>query len=212
MEKLTAAALAAAFALGSHAHAANLITNGSFEHFDDAFEVFDGGNWKVYNALPGWTVEEGPGIELQTHDTVGFAPQHGTYYAELDSHPGPDSNSRIEQTIEGLDAGSYRLSFYYAPRTHDPHTNGIAFGAEGIGSHAVTGTSDPVREWQLVTYDFVVDAMGPVTIFFEAGGTADTLGGFVDNIQLEAVPLPGAAAFLLTGLAGLGMARRKRAA
>ena len=76
----------------------------------------------------------------------------------------------------------------------------------------VNGDGDPKRQWQLVTYEFFVETAGPVSIFFEAGGTADTLGGFIDDIELVATPLPGAAAFLLTGLAGLGMARRKRAA
>lgn len=237
MKKVTIAALAAACAMGSYAHAANLITNGSFEDEtggfmgrtddgDGAQSVADvkaatGGkaSWEVFNGLPGWRVESGPGIELQTEKTLGLKPKDGAVYAELDSHPnnGGNSNSRIEQILK-LDVGSYKLSFWFAPRTGDSTTDGINFGVAGdtavvTGSGGmINGAGDNKLEWKLVTYDFEVTTAGLVSLFFVAGGTADTLGGFIDNIHLEAVPLPGAAAFLLTGLAGLGIARRKRAA
>lgn len=81
IKNVTIAALAAAFAMGSYAHAANLITNGSFE--EDV--VFTGTkSWEVFpNGLTGWEVTKGEGIELQTEPTLGLTPQDGDYYAEL---------------------------------------------------------------------------------------------------------------------------------
>jgi hypothetical protein len=52
---------------------------------------------------------------------------------------------------------------------------------------------------------------GSNTLEFRAVGTSETLGGSLDNVTVEAVPLPGSLGLLGAGLAALGFARRRRA-
>ncbi|MBB5686620.1 PEPxxWA-CTERM sorting domain-containing protein [Sphingobium boeckii] len=47
-------------------------------------------------------------------------------------------------------------------------------------------------------------------IVFRASGTDDTLGGYIDNINLTAVPEPGTWALLFTGFLAIGSVLRRR--
>ena len=69
-------------------------------------------------------------------------------------------------------------------------------------------------QWQLVSYMFTIGADGTdVSLAFWADGTDDTLGGFIDDVQISAVPLPPAMLLFGGAMLGLGwLSRRRKAA
>lgn len=208
---LKSIALAAAMtALAASAGFAATVQNGSFEDVSGlANSGLNHGNFGVYNTIPGWTTASGSGIELQNNATLGEADaQDGNWYVELDSH----ANSSMYQDITFAKAGVYALSFWYAPRTSTPNDNGITYSLGDL----VWGQIDDVypSSWREVTSQFTVANAGDtLRLTFAADGTSNSLGGFIDNVSIAAVPLPASALLLMGAMAGLGgIARRRRKA
>ncbi|MDW4497483.1 VPLPA-CTERM sorting domain-containing protein [Sulfitobacter sp. D35] len=121
-----------------------------------------------------------------------------------------------------LGAGKYDLSFWYSPRKRNAATNGISYSVLDsasnsllagtvTGPNALQGTA--VGAWTKVTARFEVASGGsPVSLLFSATGASDGLGGFVDDIAINSVPLPAGLPILMTGLAGYAFLRRRKAA
>lgn len=202
------------------AASAATVVNGSFEEapsvvgkrgnsFADMMNVASGKqSWDIWQTLPGWTTASGAGIEVQTNGTLKkIDAQDGSYYVELDSK----NNSSMEQQVT-LSAGTYDLSFYYAPRDKDANSNGIDFSIGSLaGNVAGPNAEFPRFEWTEVTRRFSVATDGSYTLSFAASGASNSLGGLIDNVSISEVPLPASAALLLGGLAGFGALRRKKA-
>jgi hypothetical protein len=219
-------ALAAAFGLCLALPAQAVVVNGGFDDISHAFTATDGqtqaslvgqtggASWSVFKTLPGWRTVSGAGIELQTARTVGLNPHSGAFYVELDSHPGANSNSRMEQDIN-LKTGRYELRFFYSPRNPVPNdTDGIAFDIKvgALASSFVTSTDGVRGKWTEITRSFFVKDAGTYTLGFEANQKQDTLGGFIDSVSIAPVPVPAAGWMLLAGLGALGAAARRRKA
>lgn len=194
------------FAFAATPASAALI-NGGFE----ADVGLGNSDWAVYpSGIPGWTVTGGAGIEVQSGNVGGTTAYEGSQKVELDSH-GAGSNSAMAQKVH-LAAGSYEFSFAYFGRTKDAGTNGIGYSvAPGVlGISSVTGVK--AAGWTLITHIFNLAADTDVTVNFWANGDQDTLGGYIDDVRISAVPLPSSVLLFGAALVGIGWLGRKKKA
>lgn len=208
MSMISKTVTAIAFASAASFANANLLTNGDFE----ASVGLSGTNWGVYQSIEGWNKFDGPGIEVQRNTVI--AAQSGNQYVELDSH----YNSSMYQEIGGLTVGgAYELSFWYHARTNnDYNDNGInVYWGDYLPGDVVVSI-DGLRQvntpgWIEQTVKLVASAE-TMFLMFAATGYSNSLGGFVDNVSLTAVPEPGTLALFGLGLMGLVLARRQQKA
>lgn len=110
-----------------------------------------------------------------------------------------------------LAAGRYQVSYYYSARPGQPAaTNGIALFVGTQALDSVMGTGGSGTAWGLRTVDFVTTG-GALT--FNAFGTSDGFGGYLDNITVSQVPEPATWGLMIAGFAMVGaVARRRRSA
>jgi hypothetical protein len=170
--------------------------------FDDTIGL-TGTQWSVFNSIPGWTKVDGTsGIEVQRNTIV---PAHsGDQYVELDSY----SNSGMYQDLY-LTSGMYELSFYYQPRTGTDNDNGIDYGITGVFNGNVDGTNPPLDSWMQVTKTFEITADDTYELWFSAVGIDNSLGGFVDTVNVDPVPEPSTLLLMGFGILGLVGIRKK---
>lgn len=178
--------------------------------------TFDGlqryNSWSVVQSADGWTTTNGPGIELQNN--VAGAPFSGgrnDVFVELDSHGNRNgqNNATMSRTITA--PGHYFLEFLYSPRPGvGANSNGILVSLNDVALAPVfmqAGARNTL--WSLKTIEFIAPTAN-TRLSFSAAGISDTLGGYVDNIKLTAVPEPATWAMMITGFAGVGALLRRR--
>jgi hypothetical protein len=211
---------------------ATIVTNGSFEDGTGIGSVFstpfddlgtpDNSSWDIYTgtSVTGWTSETN-GIEIQTSGTLPFIDAYdGENYVELDT----TANSGMQQVVQ-LSVGRYELTFAFAPRINAPcspipcvSTNGVTYGignsAGDLFSLLADGPSSavPWGQWTVFTHVFTVTTAGDYTLFFDATGRPESLGGLIDGVSIAAVPVPAGGLLLLGALGGLAALRRRKLA
>ena len=201
--KFFLAAAAGAMALTGVAHASTVFTS-TFENVPGGPGA---GTYTTVATADGWTGSAN-GIELQNN--VAGAPDAtgGSVFVELDTF----ANSSMSRTLA---AGSYDLSYLYSPRPGIPaSSNGIEvfLNSTLLAPGLVTANGGGATSWSTITSSFTAAAGDTLT--FSAVGTSDSLGGYVDNITLSAVPEPTTWAMMLlgVGMVGFGLRNSRRAA
>lgn len=174
-------------------------------------------SWTVRQSFNGWSATEGAGIEVQTNRAVSGTTAHsGDQYIELDSDTsrggidGKATNSKMSRLFE-YGSGSYKLEFYYLPRTNKIGDNGIdvwlnAGTSQNIGG--VDGLRRNFEDWALQSYTFDIPTGQPSwELSLSAGGTSNEYGGFIDSLSLyrvpgntQAIPAPATLVLMFFGL------------
>ncbi len=185
----------------------NLICNGSFE----IPEVTNAAKWQIFpNGYEGlcWSVAWEPGAPTygglprpepalaEYHELVNptWLAQEGNQYAELDADwYGPSSPQsgepalvNIYQNIPTTPGQTYVLSYYFSPR---PNTG----ASENEMSVRVNGTEirhlGPTAGGSGTLWTLYVDvfqaASASTKVEFAGAGTNDSLGVFLDNVQMK---------------------------
>lgn len=202
-------------AAGSHAMAASIIENGSFERGIDpgSFVTVPGGDT---TSIAGWTVG-GDSV-----DYIGsyWQPQNGARSIDMSGN-GPGTLSQSFATVAGQ---NYVVSFWIAGNPDGPpptkmidaevSSNLISFIADPVYTFTVGGHTRDNMGWVQESFGFTGTGSDTLT-FTELGGTA--YGTALDNVSVSAVPLPASApmfgaALVVLGTIGYGLKRRASAA
>lgn len=177
---------------------ANLLVDGGFESPAIAY-----GSYATYASLPGWT--GAPNIEVQNH--VAGSPYEGAQFVELDT----SANSAMAQSFASVAGATYRIAFRYSPRPGvAAASNGIEFLWNGVVLATLASNGVGLSDTLWTGYDFTAVASGARSrVGFAAVGTSDSLGGYLDDVVVTAVPEPGVIGLLALG-AVLAWARPRR--
>ena len=189
--------LAATLALSTSANATPLIINGGFE---DLGNNVLSGKWSYFSSLPGWN-----GINnIEVHRDGLLADGFGNYYVELNAHPRQNVPFQIQSDLFTTVAGQqYELSFWAQKRRADDGMFSVSVDgfSRTINTHTTAGFTQ-------FTFDFTGTGSLTSLTFISGQSGNDSLGHFLDDVSLNAVPEPWALALMGTGFLGLGIQRR----
>jgi len=220
-----------ALAVGSVAHAGDVITNGNFSSSsyaagtNDQFGTGFGGQ-----GVTGWQGNGGYNIYFGTDVTTNAISQYATPGEHLYPTAFPidgafvalDGDTTVQggisQSLTGLQVGkNYTLTFDWAAgqlanRSGDiTEALNVSFGAQSFNTGTLNVSSGGFSGWQHVTYVFTASSANQ-TLSFLSVGTPNGLPpmALLDNVSLT-VPEPATWAMMLLGFGGIGaMIRRRR--
>jgi choice-of-anchor C domain-containing protein len=192
---------------------ASLVTNGDFNtpSGGSSFVTLNAGS----SALTGWTIDKG------SIDVIGGYWQNplGSQSVDLDGSPGA---AKISQILNLPGAGTYQLTFLAAgnPEGDPSPMKGLRVSVGGSSwVFDIPKAPDKVNmNWQPFTISFTAAAAEAVALSFESltgtgkyGGSTNLFycGPVVANVNVSAVPIPGAVWLLGSGFLGLLGLRRK---
>jgi len=184
------------------AHAADLITNGSFEQgtAPGSFTTVGTGGTNI----TGWSVLSG---------SVDYI---GSYWNAEDGSRSIDlagnTYGTLAQIVDLVAGQAYRLTFFLSanpdqsvyPRSTNVSIDGMTQQFDYTGSPTKSDMG-----WLQYTWDFVATG-GSTTLSFTALNTGNAYGPALDNVMLSAVPEPTTWALMIFGFLAVGYSMRRR--
>jgi len=193
----------AALALAGAAHAAgpNLVADGTFAGSPGVYTTIDGGG-----SIGAWTVG---GASVDWIGSYWAAPVGNSI--DLDG----DAPGAISQSLDGLAAGQYTVTFSLAGNPDGGVTEkSVDVSLGGAPAQLVTfdtATRGPGMGWVTETLTFNV-AAGDQTLSFVSADKSGPYGAALADISVTAVPEPASIGLLLAGIGMIGvMSSRRRA-
>jgi len=188
---------------------AAIVADGDFAGAPNPFQTVSSGG--TFGATGAWTV------------TSGSIDWIGNYWQGAPSGGGSvdlDGNSpgSISQTLAGLAAGNYAITFYLSGNPDgQPAIKTVQVGVTGAGSQTYTydyvtqGTVRPnAMNYVPETFSFTWGG-GDALLNFASLDSNSPYGPVIGGVSISAVPEPATWAMLLLGFAGVGfMAYRRR--
>jgi hypothetical protein len=223
--------------VAAEARAYNLVTNGDFESTTNGGgqmgSVTDATGWVTngYNFIftPG-SADNGGVPSAQYGNLQLWGPNNGGDPSNTLGATSPDGGNfvgadgafqvgAITQTIKGLVAGQqYTVGFDWAGAQQSGFTGAtteqwiVSLGSESYSTTVAQDVSHGFTGWTHTTFTFTADGDSEVLSFL-AAGTPDGEPPFslLDGVTMTAVPEPASMAIMGSGLAVLGLFRRRRA-
>jgi len=181
--------------------ATNLIINGGFE---DPAGV---STWTPFSpaVVPGWNGNNT--VEIWKTGFNGVTSHEGIQHAELNSTG--SAPFTLFQDISTINGQTYQFSFAYRARSSSSESFRVS--ASNADGDMLSQLVDDhiVGQWSTFTQTFMATS-GLTTISFASVAPGGTVGNFLDDVRVSAVPLPAAAPLFASALGLLGFLQSRR--
>jgi Protein of unknown function (DUF642)/PEP-CTERM motif len=200
--------------LGLTSHAANLLTNGSFELGN--FVPSEPGSMLLSAGaldITGWSVINGGLAWDGPSNPYGLTASAGSYFLDLTGDYDHSPYGGVQQTIATTIGGQYQLTFDIGSSTAYDNNGGlipvsIQANAGASSGTFTTATPTSASQWQAFSFNFTATSTTTlISLDGQASKNIQYIG--LDNVDIEAVPEPGTLMLLAgPGLLALVASRR----
>ena len=188
---------------------ANLIQNGSFE--DGDFSPPSNQTMTLppgATALAGWQIVNDSLAWIGTGNPWGLTAQDGDRFLDLSDYSAGPPFGGVQQSFASTTGYKYTVTFQFGSSTFWGRPAALTVSAAGQSETFQSEMSGGNDDWDEKSFVFV--AMGSTTtLSFVGASGVDYIG--LDNVDVavSAVPEPASVMLMFSGLAALGLSRRR---
>ena len=206
-------ALCAALAGASGAHAANLLSNGSFESGAFVNQGFDTMSLHAGSTtITGWTVVTDTTAWIGPTNTFGLHASDGDYFLDLTNYETGAPFAGVTQAVTTIPGATYSLSFDLGGSNFWGRPDSITASAAGTSKTFVTPGTGTNNDWYHETMTFVAASSSTLIDLQGASGTRyiGLDNASVDFVSAGSIPEPSSLALMFAGLMSVAAGARWR--